>query len=234
MSLHMTDTSSDTKSLPAQELADADDLPRIVPGRADLGEVEILSEDLVWGNDAVRFFRDRVRYPARDGGKHVEREVFRLTDAPGKLNGVITVPITADDRVVLVRQFRHPARMWMLELPRGARNAGEAPEDAAAREIREEIGCACTAVQSLGRVAPDSGQLSSIPHIIAARVQRDGAPEREETETIDRTVAMPYGTLRAACERGEILDAYTMAAVLRLAPLVLRDGRIQLRGEGPR
>lgn len=120
--------------------------------------------------------------------------------------------------------------MWMLELPRGGRDPGESPGSAAAREIREEIGRGCTVMQPLGRVSPDSGQMSSIPHIVAARVHSDGAPEREETETIDRTVAMPYAVLRSACERGEILDGYTLAAVMRLAPLV-HDGRIQLDGE---
>ncbi len=226
----MSEQSSDPKSLPAHELVESDELPRIVPGSAERGEVEIVSEELIWGNDAVRFFKDHVRYPATKDGKHVEDDVFRLTDAAGKVNGVITIPITDDDRIILVRQFRHPVRMWMLELPRGGRKPGESPESAAAREIHEEIGRGCTVVQSLGRVAPDSGQLSSIPHILAARVHRDGAPEREETETIDRTVAMPYAVLRSACERGEILDGYTLAAVMRLAPL-LHDGRILLDGE---
>jgi len=230
MSLRMSEQSSDPKSFPAHELVEGDDLPRIVPGSADQGEVEILREELIWENDAVRLFKDHVRYPATKDRKHVEDDVFRLTDAPGKMNGVITIPITHDDRIILVRQFRHPARMWMLELPRGSRNPGESPEAAAAREIHEEIGCRCTATESLGRVSPDSGQLSSIPHIIAARVRRDGAPEREETETIDRTVAMPYAILRSACERGEILDGYTLAAVTRIAPLV-RDGRIVLECE---
>lgn len=230
MSLRMTEQSSDPKSFPARELVESDDLPRIVPGSAERGEIEILGEELIWENDAVRLFKDHVRYPATNDGKHVEDDVFRLTDAPGKVNGVITIPITNDDRIILVRQFRHPVRMWMLELPRGGRNPGESPESAAAREIHEEIGRGCTVMQPLGRVSPDSGQLSSIPHIVAARVHSDGAPEREETETIDRTVAMPYAVLRSACERGEILDGYTLAAVMRLAPLV-HDGRIQLDGE---
>lgn len=228
----MTDDTRPSE-LPAAELVQSDDLPRIVPGNADLGEIEIRSEQLVWENHAVRLFNDRVRYPAREGGEHVEQDAFRLTDAPGKLNGVITVPITGDDRITVVRQFRHPVRMWMVELPRGAREVGETPEAAAAREIGEEIGYSVDRMHSLGRVAPDSGQLSSIPHIIAARVHREGAPHREETEAIDRVVTMPYETLREACERGEIIDGYTLAAVLRLAPYA-RAGRILLPGEGAR
>lgn len=222
---------SSGNDLPAAELAATDDLPRVVPGNADLGEVQILGEQLVWENKAIRLFNDRVRYPARDGGKHVEADAFRLTDAPGKVNGVIIVPITSDDRIILVRQFRHPVRMWMLELPRGARDAGESPEDAAGRELHEETGHAVDSFHSLGRVAPDSGQLSSVPYVIAARVHPAGPPDREKTETIDRTVAMPYPVLRAACERGEILDGYTLAGVLRLGPYVSADGRIRLGNE---
>lgn len=224
----MGDQQSKSAVLPAAELAPTDDLPRIVPGNADLGEVQILSEELLWENKAVRLFNDRVRYPAMDDGKHVEGEAFRLTDAPGKVNGVIIVPITADDRIVLVRQFRHPVRMWMLELPRGAREIGESPEAAAARELHEEVGHAVDSLHPLGRVAPDSGQLSSVPYLVAARVHPAGASDPEETETIDRTVVMPYPVLRAACERGEILDGYTLAAVLRLGAHVAPDGRIDL------
>jgi len=227
----MSDDATRKHALPATELVECDDLPRIVPGDAERGEIEILTEELVWENHAIRLFNDHVRFPTMKDGKHVEGDVFRLTDAPGKINGAITVPITDDDRIILVRQFRHPVRMWTLELPRGSREPHETADQAARREIREEIGYDVVQSHSLGRVAPDTGQLSSIPHIIAARVRRSGAPHREDTETIDRTVAMPYALLRAACERGEVLDGYTMAAVVRLAPHVDADGHIRLPGE---
>lgn len=227
----MTDDRTRASSLPAYELVEADDLPRVVPGDASRGEIEILAEDLVWQNHAVRLFNDRVRFPTKQGGRYVEGDAFRLDDAPGKVNGAITVPITDDDRIILVRQFRHPIRMWSLELPRGAREPGESAERAAIREIGEEIGYDVVATFSLGRVATDSGQLSSIPLIIAARVAQRGQPEREATESIDRMVAMPYPVLRAACERGEILDGYTLAAVVRLAPHVGADGRIVFPNE---
>jgi ADP-ribose pyrophosphatase len=227
----MNDDTTSTRRLPALELVESDDLPRVVPGDAERGEIQILSEELAWENHAARLFVDRVRFPKKKDGEHVEGDVFRLTDAPGKLNGAITVPITDDDRIILVRQFRHPVRLWTLEVPRGARERGETPEAAAAREIREEIGYDVVACHPLGRIAPDSGQLSSIPHLVAARVRRRGTPQREDTETIDRTVAMPYALLRQACERGEVIDGYTTAAVLRLAPYVAADGRISLPGE---
>jgi ADP-ribose pyrophosphatase len=148
---------------PIDDMAAADDLPRIIPGDAGRGEVELLAEQLVWENKAVRVYNDQVRFPATRDGGHVEGAVFRVADPPGKANGVIVAPIDGDGKVVLVRQFRHPVRLWMMELPRGRRDAGERPEDAAARELREEIGFEADSLHALGRVSPDSGQLSTVP-----------------------------------------------------------------------
>jgi len=191
---------------------------RIWPGDASRGEIEVVEERVVWQNPVVRLYDDRVRLPATRDGEHVEHCEFRLAHAPDKVDGVVIVPITHDDHILLVRQFRHPPRMWLRELPRGGREADETPEAAAARELKEEIGRTAESLHPLGRVAPDSGQLAGCPYLFAARVGARGADEREETEAIDRVIAYRYGALRAACEAGEILDSFTLAAVLRLAP----------------
>jgi 8-oxo-dGTP pyrophosphatase MutT (NUDIX family) len=191
---------------------------RIWPGDAAKGEIEIVEERLVWRNDAVRLFYDRVRFPGEKAEEPVEAEHFRLTQAENRGDGVVVAPITADDHILLVRQFRHPARMWLRELPRGGRERGETPEDAVARELREETGREVETVYPLGRVAVDSGQLGSVPHLFAARVRDGGAPEQEETEAIDRILAYRFSELLRACQSGEVIDGPTLATVLRLAP----------------
>jgi ADP-ribose pyrophosphatase len=188
------------------------------PGRSADGEIEVLEEVLVWHNPIARLFEDRVRYPAHDGGDETEARNFRLVPAQDQEEGVVIAPIDEHGRLLLVRQFRHPVRRWMIECPRGARERGESPEEAAARELREETGADATAFLPLGRLAPDSGQLGSVVWLLAARVRRAGPREPEDTEAIDRVVPMAYAALRSACERGEILDAFTLAVVLRLAP----------------
>jgi ADP-ribose pyrophosphatase len=195
----------------------ADVPPPVWPGRSADGEVEVLDSSLVWANATVRLFEDRVRYPPHDGAA-AEGRNFRLVPAEGQEEGVAVAPVDGQGRLLLVRQFRHPVRRWMLECPRGGRDAGETPEQAAARELREEVGAETTAFVPLGRVAPDSGQLGTVVWLLAARARRDGPRHPEATEAIDRVVPMPYAALRAACERGEILDGLTLALVLRLAP----------------
>ena len=189
------------------------------PGDPERGEIELVEERVAWENQVARLYHDRVRLPTRDEhGRHVEREQFRLGHAPGITDGVVIAPIAGDDRILLVRQFRHPVRMWVLELPRGAGNEGEAPEDAARRELKEEVGCESDGVHPLGRVVNDSGQSAGIPWLFAVRAREGGRPEREEGESIDRVLRYPFTELRRACQRGEVVDSFTLAAVLRLEP----------------
>ena len=193
------------------------------PGSSAVGEVEVLDEVLVWRNEIVRLYHDHVRYPAHEGGDETESRSYRLVPTEDQEDGVVMAPIDQHGRLLLVRQFRHPVRRWMVECPRGARERGETPEEAAARELREEIGAEATVFLPLGRLAPDSGQLGTVVWLLAARVSRTGPSQPEDTEAIDRMVPMTYAALRSACERGEILDAFTLAVVMRLAPYVRDD-----------
>ena len=191
---------------------------RRTPGDATRGEIEVLDESVAWSNDSVRVLTARVRYPSRKGESAPEGDQMRVAPAESKTDGVVVAPITADDRVLLVRQFRHPVRMWLRELPRGGRDAGESPEDAARRELREEVGCDVLSLHPLGRVAADSGQLASLPWLFAARVSDRRQREPEATEAIDRVIAHSFRELLALCERGQIVDGFTLATVMRLIP----------------
>lgn len=191
---------------------------RVNPGDAERGEAQILHEREVWCNDVARLLVATVRFPAAGKGPPVEKEQFRLDHAVTQDDGVIAVPVLPDDRILLVRQFRHPVRMWTRELPRGGRNRGERPEETAARELREEVGCEVERVYPLGRVTTDSGQQTGYPYLVAARVAEPGEREPEDTEAIDRLFRYRFTELREACQRGRIVDSFTLAAVLRLEP----------------
>lgn len=68
---------------------------------------------------------------------------------------VNVIPITAEGRVVLVKQWRHGAQEVTLEIPGGIIDPGETPQAAAARELLEETGCEADAVELLGEVSPN-------------------------------------------------------------------------------
>jgi ADP-ribose pyrophosphatase len=196
-----------------------DENHRTWPGDTKRGEIEVVEERVVWENDVARLYDDRVRVPG-DGPRAapVEKTQFRLGHAPSVADGVVIVPVGEGDEVLLVRQFRHPVRMWIRELPRGGVKAGEAPADAARRELREELGCETRELWSLGRITNDSGQVVGIPYLFVARVVEGGEPARESGETIDSVCRYRFTALLRACERGEIVDSFTLATMLRLAP----------------
>lgn len=191
---------------------------RVWPGDAGRGEIQILEEREAWRNESARVLVARARFPGTEDGRHIEKEQFRLAHAHGMSDGVVVAPILPDGRIILVRQFRHPVRMWTRELPRGGRSSDEPPEKAAARELREEVGSEAEAALPLGRMTTDSGQQSGYVHLFAACVGEPRRREPEDTEAIDRLFRYTFAELRAACQRGDVVDSFTLGVVLRLEP----------------
>src|SRR4051812_5957658 len=147
------------------------DNARIIPGDASSGELEIVRETEAAAGETARFFKDLVRSRS-PRGEIVESIQVRVRRAPHHEDGVVIAPIDEQGRVILIRQFRHAARMWLRELPRGSRERGESVEDAARREVDEEIGYRVDDLIPLGRVAADGAVLETVPHLVAARVHR--------------------------------------------------------------
>ncbi len=77
---------------------------------------------------------------------------------------VNVVPVTPDDELVMVRQYRHGSREITLEIPGGIVDPGEAPAEAAARELLEETGYRARRVEAIGSVNPNPALFGNICH----------------------------------------------------------------------
>ncbi|MGY1604364.1 NUDIX domain-containing protein [Geodermatophilus sp. SYSU D00815] len=98
------------------------------------GEYEVLGTESVYEGRIFRLARDTVAMP---GGGDSVREVVR------HIGAVCVAAVDDEDRVVMVRQYRHPVRGYLWELPAGLRDAdGEPPLETAKRELAEEAGLA--------------------------------------------------------------------------------------------
>jgi ADP-ribose pyrophosphatase len=96
------------------------------------------------------------------------------------------VALTPDDRVILVRQFRHGTRDFTLEIPGGMVDKGETPAQAAARELREETGYAGDGPVHLGIVTPNPAILDNRCHTyLFENCRRIGEPELDQGEDIE-------------------------------------------------
>ena len=84
-------------------------------------------------------------------GHRLDAEVIRHPPS------VVLVPMDAEGRVILIRQYRHAVGRWLWELPAGSTDPGEDERVAAARECQEEIGLIPTELTRLGAFFPTPG-----------------------------------------------------------------------------
>jgi ADP-ribose pyrophosphatase len=142
-------------------------------------------------------------------------EVVRPKDAAAVL------PLTPENDVLLVEQFRAGARRSIEEIPAGLLDLeGEDPADCAARELLEETGFRHASLEPLAHVHTSPGSSSELVHLFVARTHPE--PERTPEEGIV-VVRRPFADALARARTGRIDDAKTALA------LFLADAR---RGAG--
>ena len=130
---------------------------------------------------------------------------------------------TEDGLVPLVRLFRPAVGEVVLELPSGAIDQGETPEQAIRRELLEETGCEATEVVHLGTFFTDSGRMETVQWAFFAPGVRTGVAEPHEDEGLELLFVEP-GELRESVLRGD----FRMAPHLAIIAAALLDGRIEL------
>lgn len=82
---------------------------------------------------------------------------------------VCAVPVTADGKVLMVRQYRHPIGEAILEIPGGFIDKNESPEQAVKRELKEETGYEFTSVIRVGKIAANPGVLDNFTYLFLAQ-----------------------------------------------------------------
>jgi ADP-ribose pyrophosphatase len=143
-------------------------------------------------------------------GRRAEREVVEHG------NAVTILPVDADGKLVLVRQFRLPARAILLEAPAGNMDAGETPEQTARRELREETGYDCRDLRPLLKFYPAPGFSEEFMYCFVAIGLFESAAEADEDEELEAT-RFDLEDVIQMIRGGEIVDAKTIAIVLAYA-----------------
>jgi len=160
-----------------------------------------------------RVFSVEVGDRAFPNGEVHEVEIVR--HAPS----VVLIPIEADGRVVIIRQYRAPLDRRTWEFPAGRVDDGESPEDAARRECEEEIGRAPHHLERVRGLYPAPGFCDE--ELIFFRVGDLRAPAPDSTFEPDpdediETRSVTIAEARAMVERGEIVDLKTAYALTLL------------------
>jgi ADP-ribose pyrophosphatase len=138
----------------------------------------------------------------------IEENGKEIVDHPGS---VAVVAVDREQRVVLVRQWRQPARKELLELPAGVREEGEDALATARRELKEECGLHGGRWEQLAQAWTTPGFVREEMTIFLATELDEGEPDPDEGEDV-RVVRRPVRELAPRIAQTE--DLKTLAGLL--------------------
>jgi ADP-ribose pyrophosphatase len=143
-------------------------------------------------------------------GRRARREVVVHPGA------VAMVPMLEDGRVVMIRQYRHPAGRLLYELPAGTLEPGETPEACAQRELAEEIGYEAGRLRLLFSLYLAPGYSTECIHVFVATGLRPTSSRPEGDEHVEPLV-VPLEEAVAMVGRGEVRNAAAVCGLLAAA-----------------
>lgn len=178
-----------------------------------MDEAKILSSKVIFEHPIVRFLVDSVEFQ-----EHQQRYYY----IDSKINAVATLGLTSDNQVLLTRQYRHPIRKVILDLPAGKLNPGEPPLLGARREFEEETGYSPGEIVELGMYNQFPGMLHAFTHLFFACNLVKTAQKLDEGEYLEVT-SMPVRELLEKVLAGEFIDGSVQLATL----LAIQKGLIK-------
>src|SRR3972149_9641474 len=151
---------------------------------------QLISSKLIYKSPYVQLYCDDFRLPEGTGIQYA-----RVDERPFS----VIVP-TFSDKLVMIYNYRYPLDENCLEFPSGHIEVGESPEQAARRELEEEVGYTAGQLRLIGEFCP-SVRSDQKAHVFFTQISKKGTLNRDKCEQ-QRTVILPvdevYGKLNAA------------------------------------
>lgn len=166
-------------------------------------EKKIKTEYLYQGN-IINLYRDLVLLPNQKQG------VREYVAHPG---AAAILPVD-NDNILLVSQFRYPYKQILLEIPAGKIDPNESPEEAAIRELREEVGAICDKITFLGKIYPSPGYCNEIIYLYVAEEFSISTQLLDDGEFV-RVEKVKFTDALEMINSGKIVDAKTIIAILK-------------------
>lgn len=126
------------------------------------------------------------------------------------------VPLTAQGRVLLIRQFRYAVGADIWEIPAGTLHPGESPLACARRELEEEVGILAGKWSTLGAITPVPGYSDEVIHLFVAREHSPGRRRLDADELLE-VQEVSFDDALSMITAKSIRDAKTIVALLLAA-----------------
>jgi ADP-ribose pyrophosphatase len=167
--------------------------------------VQLLRSRRIYDGNVVNLRVDTLR---RANGEPHDIEVVEHAEA------VVVIVRPRPDEMLLVRQYRHPLARENWEVVAGGMNPSESPEDAAARELREETGYVAHHVTRLWSAFSAPGFCDELLHFCTVDGYDIGDAEPDEGEEDMQLGIFAIDELWRKIRADELPDAKTQIAVL--------------------
>lgn len=172
----------------------------------DIKKWKILNSQLVINNYWCKVRQDEVELA---NGKIVDDYFINI-----RLDVALVLPITHDQEIVFVRQYRHGAGEILLELPAGTFDSQlEDPQAAALRELSEETGYVGQNATPIGSLYDNPVKDSNKIYLFLAQdVKKVAQQQLDSTEEIE-VILIPISKVLEKIAAGEINVAGTVSAI---------------------
>jgi ADP-ribose pyrophosphatase len=175
----------------------------------NLEEKKISREEIYHGS-VLHLMRDTVELP---NGEISHREFCH------HIGAVAIIPLLSDGRVIMERQFRYAHSRVFFEIPAGKLDTpSEDILEAARRELSEETGAIAKKYTYLGEIDTTPALMNEKIHLYLAEDITFGERHMDDDEFLDLEF-VPLSELLRAVMSGEIKDAKTQIAILKVAAL---------------
>ena len=174
----------------------------------------MINSEIVYRGKVFDVRRDQVQLP---DGQNTQLDIVTH-------NGAVTVvPVDVAGQIWFVRQYRHAIGRDLLELPAGTLEDGEAPELAAHRETREEIGMGVEKLENLGTFFMAPGYSTEMMHVFLG-TGLYAAPLEGDPDEILSVEQLSIEEVFAKISAGQIFDGKTLAALHMARPRLVSSG----------
>lgn len=143
-----------------------------------------------------------------------------------KKSGVVIIPITNKNEVLIIESYRKNIYKNVFELPRGFCEDGETYIESAIRELKEETNCDAKRFLELGEIYPDSGLTDSCIKLVLADEISIENIKLEEKERIISYKLLDIYKVKELINNYEINDAFTIAGIFRGINYLQSIGRV--------
>lgn len=169
-----------------------------------------LASKIAWACDWYDVRQDKIELPDGSIGQYnvVQRET-----------AVFIIPITPDNKIVMLHQYRYTVDDYCWEIPAGSAEAGQTIEETARAELREEIGGTTNQLEYGGKFYVANGFCDEVGHYFIAKNVVMGETAHEPAESI-QVHTKPITDVLRMVRNHEITDGQSALVLLLAEPLL--------------